>query len=89
MSTLVEPEAARLNGWKEIALHLGKGTRTVQRWEKLYGLPVHRIGREGGEIVFAFSDEIDRWMAGARRTVRQRRGGPEGEPPASSAANRR
>jgi hypothetical protein len=51
----------RLNGWKEIAAHLGKGTRTAQRWEKEYGLPVHRVGREGGEIVFAFRDEIDRW----------------------------
>ena len=64
MSTPVEPQSGRLNGWKEIALHVGKGTRTVQRWEKLYGLPVHRIGREGGEIVFALRDEIDRWMAG-------------------------
>lgn len=52
---------ARLNGWKEIAAHLGKGVRTVQRWERDYGLPVRRIGREGGEIVFAFKDEIDRW----------------------------
>jgi hypothetical protein len=51
----------RLNGWKEIAAHLGKGVRTAQRWEKLYGLPVHRIGREGGEIIFAFRDELDRW----------------------------
>jgi len=49
-TTSPETEPGRLNGWKEIALHLGKGTRTVQRWEKLYGLPVHRIGREGGEI---------------------------------------
>ncbi len=63
MTASFAPEPGRLNGWKEIALHLGKGTRTVQRWEKLYGLPVHRIGREGGEIVFAFRDEIDRWMA--------------------------
>jgi hypothetical protein len=63
MSSSLQPDAGRLNGWKEIAVHLGKGTRTVQRWEKLYGLPVHRIGREGGEIVFAFRDEIDRWMA--------------------------
>jgi len=51
----------RLNGWKEIAAHLGKGPRTAQRWEKEYGLPVHRVGREGGEIVFAFREEIDRW----------------------------
>ena len=84
--TSLETEPGRLNGWKEIALHLGKGTRTVQRWEKLYGLPVHRIGREGGEIVFAFRDEIGRWMAATEGQF----GGngaeaPGGEPPASSA----
>jgi hypothetical protein len=67
MSTSFEIEPGRMNGWKEIALHLGKGTRTVQRWEKLYGLPVHRIGREGGEIVYAFRDEIDRWMESTDR----------------------
>ena len=85
MSTSLEPEPGRLNGWKEIALHLGKGTRTVQRWEKLYGLPVHRIGREGGEIVFAFRDEIDRWIAA---TEGQFKGNgaeaPESELPTSS-----
>jgi hypothetical protein len=67
MSTALGSDRERLNGWKEIALHLGKGARTVQRWEKLYGLPVHRIGREGGEIVFAFRDEIDRWLAATDR----------------------
>jgi hypothetical protein len=54
-------EQARLNGWKEIAAHLGKGVRTVQRWEHEYGVPIRRIGREGGEIVFAFREEIDSW----------------------------
>lgn len=66
-SERAEPEAPkdpqRLNGWKEIAVHLGKGVRTVQRWEHDYGLPVRRIGRPGGEIVFAFKGEIDRWSA--------------------------
>jgi len=51
----------RLNGWKEIASFLGKGVRTVQRWERELGLPVHRLGREGGEIVFAFKHEITDW----------------------------
>lgn len=51
----------RLAGWKEIARHLGKGVRTTQRWETLYGLPVHREAREGVELVFAFPDELDRW----------------------------
>ena len=53
-----DPQSAadrvRLNGWKEIASHLGKGVRTAQRWERNYALPSRRIGREGGEIVFAF-----------------------------------
>jgi hypothetical protein len=69
-------EPGRLNGWREIAGHLGKGARTVQRWEKLYGLPVHRIGREGGEVVYAFRDEIDRWMkSGAAGRASSRRVG--------------
>jgi hypothetical protein len=67
MSSAPATEPGRLNGWKEIALHLGKGTRTAQRWEKIYGLPVHRLGREGGEIVFAFRDEIDRWVAASEQ----------------------
>lgn len=53
---------SRLNGWKEVATHLGKGVRTVQRWEKLYGLPVHRLGGAGGEIVFAYRHELDAWL---------------------------
>jgi len=55
---------ARRNGWKEIASHLGVGVRTAQRWEKDRGLPVGRIGREGGEIVFAFAPDLDAWSAG-------------------------
>ena len=80
MSATVEAEPERLNGWKEIALHLGKGARTVQRWEKLYGLPVHRLGREGGEIVFAFRDEIDRWVARTERERATNGDGPPGDP---------
>ncbi len=67
MSESVGVDPGRLNGWKEIAGHLARGPRTVQRWEKLYGLPVHRLGREGGEIVYAFRDEIDGWMASSAR----------------------
>jgi hypothetical protein len=82
MSATFEAEPGRLNGWKEIALHLGKGARTVQRWEKLYGLPVHRLGREGGEIVFAFRDEIDRWVAS---TEAEREANGEAQPVAPEA----
>jgi len=54
--------ADRLNSWKEIAAYLGKGVRTVQRWENQMGLPVRRLGREGGEIVYALKSEIDAWI---------------------------
>ena len=65
----------RLNGWKEIATYLGRGVRTVQRWEKDVGLPVRRIGTGGGEVVYAQVEEIERWLdsAAARRAT--------GEPP--------
>ena len=31
-----------LNTWKEIATYMGRGVRTVQRWERELGLPVRR-----------------------------------------------
>lgn len=77
MSSGFDVQPGRLNGWKEIAVHLGKGTRTAQRWERLYGLPVHRTGREGGEIVYAFRSEIDLWL---KKTALER--GLEDEPSA-------
>ncbi len=53
-----------LNGWKEIAGHLGKSPRTVQRWERDLGLPVRRIPTpDGGSIVFASRAELDEWRA--------------------------
>ena len=54
----------RLTSWKDIAAFLGKGVRTAQRWEDELGMPVHRLGKEGGgEIVFAYKTEIARWLA--------------------------
>src|SRR4051812_44515354 len=35
-------EAKVLQSWKEIAHYVNRGVRTVQRWEALFGLPVHR-----------------------------------------------
>ncbi|HSK09764.1 MAG TPA: hypothetical protein VK911_09315, partial [Vicinamibacterales bacterium] len=54
--------ASRLTGWKEIAANLGKTVRTVQRWERELGLPVRRIGSGRGETVYAFVEELDRWL---------------------------
>lgn len=50
-----------LNGWKEIASHLQRGVRTVQRWE-LLGMPVIRITKTVRSPVIAHSEEIDRWL---------------------------
>ena len=50
-----------LNGWKEIAAHLGRGVRTAQRWEKECGLPVRRPRGTDRSAVLALSEEIDAW----------------------------
>lgn len=51
-----------LNGWKEIAGYLGRGVRTVQRWEVLYKMPVHRPAEKDRSAVVAFSNELDQWI---------------------------
>jgi Tol biopolymer transport system component len=56
----------RLDSWKEIAAHLKRGVRTVQRWERVSGLPVHRLDPQGS--VFAYKSELDAWWAGSRQT---------------------
>jgi hypothetical protein len=51
-----------LNSWKEIATYLGRGVRTVQRWEAQLGLPVHRPAGKDHSAVLAFSSELDQWL---------------------------
>ena len=51
-----------LNSWKEIANHLGRGVRTVQRWERELGLPVRRPWGRSRSTVMAMSDELDVWL---------------------------
>jgi hypothetical protein len=50
-----------LTSWKEIAAHLGKGVRTVQRWESELGLPVRRPS-QSRHIVVAITSELDEWV---------------------------
>ncbi|MFB3855004.1 MAG: helix-turn-helix domain-containing protein [Vicinamibacterales bacterium] len=54
----------RLESWKEIAAYLRASVRTVQRWEKESGLPVHGRQRLRGRTVFAFRHELDEWQRG-------------------------
>ena len=55
----------KLESWKEIAAHLGRDVRTVVRWEKLEGLPVHRHPHDKQATIYAYRSEIDAWL-GAR-----------------------
>ena len=56
------PRGQRLETWGEIASYLGREIRTVQRWEKSMGLPVHRLGGASDKSrVFAFRSELDTW----------------------------
>ena len=73
------PGSAQLNGWKEIAAYLGRSVRTVQRWEKDYGLPVRRFGVSRPESVFALAHEVDAWLL-TSQGVSARSGAGAGEP---------
>ena len=51
-----------LNSWKEIANYLGRGVRTVQRWERDLGLPIHRPKGKDRSAVLAFPEELNAWL---------------------------
>lgn len=52
----------RLDSWKEIAAYFDRRVRTVQRWEKSEGLPVHRLHHEKGSSVYAYVSELEQWV---------------------------
>jgi TolB-like protein/cytochrome c-type biogenesis protein CcmH/NrfG len=52
----------KLVSWKEIASHLGREVRTVQRWEKSEGLPVRRHEHLKKCTVYAYASELDGWF---------------------------
>jgi Tol biopolymer transport system component len=53
----------RLDSWKEIAAYLRRSVRTVTRWEREEGLPVHRHLHTRSGTVYAFKPELDAWWA--------------------------
>ena len=57
--------APRLVGWKEIAAYLGKTDRTVKRWGKNRGLPIHRVPGVAKTSVYAYPAELDWWLESA------------------------
>ncbi len=58
-----------LSSWKEIAAYLGKGVRTVQRWERDLGLPVRRPVDQSDRVVIALPAELDAWVRQQGRRV--------------------
>lgn len=52
-----------LESWKEIAGYLQRDVRTVRRWEKSEGLPVHRHLHQARSSVYAYASELDAWWA--------------------------
>jgi phage terminase Nu1 subunit (DNA packaging protein) len=47
--------------WKEIASFFGKGVRTVQRWERKFGLPISRP-TAAKNVVLATERELRDWI---------------------------
>jgi Tol biopolymer transport system component len=60
-------DTPRLDSWKEIASFLGRGVRTVQRWEREEGLPVHRLDHTKRGSVYATPPELTAWWESRRR----------------------
>ena len=57
-----DPGNEILNSWKEVAQYLGRGVRTVQRWEHELGLPVRRPRGKSRSPIMAFREELDSWL---------------------------
>jgi tetratricopeptide (TPR) repeat protein len=87
------PEAAaspggdRLDSWKEIAAFLQRDVRTVQRWEKQAGLPVHRHAESRLRTAYAYRSELESWWR-AQRTIVEPTSAPAAEaiPPSTQPA---
>ncbi len=58
----LEAPQCRLDSWKKIAAYLGRTVRTVQLWEQKEALPVHRHQHNKQGTVFAYPEELDRWL---------------------------
>jgi TolB-like protein len=56
------PPGKKLDSWGEIASYLGREVRTVQRWERTEGLPVHRHEHKKKSTVYAYAGELDAWI---------------------------
>ncbi len=52
-----------LSGWQDIADYLDKSVRTVQRWRRTYGLPIHHPAG-AGSTPHASKKDLETWIFG-------------------------
>ena len=76
-----------LSGWKDIAKYLGKGVRTVQRYERQFRLPVRRPSGKTQGSVLATKAELDAWVSA--RAIRNQFELPQAVPASTFAALRK
>lgn len=53
----------RVDSWKHIAHYFCRDIRTVQRWERQEGLPVHRHSHRKSSSVYAIRRELHTWWS--------------------------
>lgn len=78
--------ATILKSWKEIAHHFKAGVRTVQRWERLRGLPVYRARGIRRGPVLAYRAELNAWLHSQRAAKDHARNRAKNTPPALSTS---
>jgi hypothetical protein len=82
----VSEDSTVLSSWKDIARYLGKGVRTVQRWERHLGLPVRRpIGASQKSAVVLYRGDVDTWLATRFSARALQKDGEEGTQSSRSA----
>jgi TolB-like protein/Flp pilus assembly protein TadD len=64
LGTSAASKERRLESWGEIAAYLRREIRTVQRWEKNLGVPIHRLQVGKISSVYAYPSELDKWYQG-------------------------
>jgi len=70
-----------LNSWKEVAHYLGRGIRTVQRWEHELGLPVRRPHGKTRSPIIALREDLDNWLNDRPQATNYNRNGLEARSP--------
>jgi predicted DNA-binding transcriptional regulator AlpA len=79
-----------LNSWKEVAQYVGRSERTIQRWEREHGFPVHRPAGKLRSSVIAVAAEIDEWIRNSpesRSELQQPSAAAGQQPPATGPAD--